>query len=63
MILAGDYDMISDINDKKLRTEVVDSVGKPFHAEATKVGECCIFGCKFRIFQLWSAMVGDFNHI
>lgn len=52
-----DYDvLISDVDDERLRGEVAEIVGIQYHAEATKedankvveIGDCCIYGWKFR---------------
>jgi len=52
-----DYDvLITDIDDEKLRTEIAEIVGIPYHAKATtedankvvEIGDCYIYGRKFR---------------
>jgi hypothetical protein len=63
----GDFDvLISDVDDEKLRGEVTEIVGIPYHAEATKedaigkvikIGDCYIFGRKFR--TIFPAVVGN----
>lgn len=61
-----DYDvLISDVDDEKLQGEVAEIVGIQYHAEATKgdankavkIGDCYIYGRKFR--TIFPAVVGD----
>ena len=53
----ADYDvLLSDVDDKKLRTQIAELVGMPYHAKATaedankvvEIGDCFIYGRNFR---------------